>query len=365
MIARLSGGPIKVLVVDDSAVVREVFQSLLSKSEDMAVSVASDPIIAIGKIQRSRPDVIVLDLDLPRMDGLSFLRMLMKDDPIPVVVCSALAAGDADSALRALEDGAVDVVKKPRVGVRGFLEESATMLCDAIRGAAGARLSRRTLRPLAAKLTADLFFPQNRVLPRGGLEPLVAIGASTGGPDALQTILEALPPEAPAVAIVQHMPEGFTAAFAKRLNQTCRIAVREARHAERLQPGQAVIAPGGRHMRIHRTGNGYCVEVFDGPLVCRHRPSVDVLFESAAAAAADYGVGVILTGMGADGARGLAEMKRRGAATIAQDEATSVVFGMPNAAIAQGSVQDVVPLPRIASVLLNRVFGRPRPGDRA
>jgi two-component system chemotaxis response regulator CheB len=300
------------------------------------------------------------------MDGLSFLRMLMKDDPIPVVVCSALAAGDADSALRALEDGAVDVVKKPRVGVRGFLQESATMLCDAIRGAAGARLWRRTLRPPTAKLTADLFFPQNRdLLPRGGFEPLVAIGASTGGPDALQTILEALPPEAPAVAVVQHMPEGFTAAFAKRLNQTCRIAVREARHAERLEPGQAVIAPGGRHMRIHRTSNGYCVEVFDAPLVCRHRPSVDVLFESAAAAAADYGVGVILTGMGADGARGLGEMKRRGAATIAQDEATSVVFGMPNAAIAQGSVQDIVPLPRIASVLLNRAFGRPRVGDRS
>jgi len=351
---------IKVLVVDDSAVVREVLQTLLSKAEDMSVTVASDPIIAMSKMARSRPHVIVLDLELPRMDGFSFLRMLMKEDPIPVVVCSALAGSNADGALRALEDGAVDIVRKPRVGVREFLEESATLLCDAIRAAADARLSRRTLRPLAPKLTADLFFSARFELLPGEREPLVAMGASTGGPDALQVILEALPPEAPPIAVVQHMPEGFTAAFARRVNRTCRIEVSEARHGERLRRGLALIAPGGRHMRIVAAKEGYAVELFDAPLVCRHRPSVDVLFDSVAATAGSDAVGVILTGMGSDGAQGLLAMKRRGAATIAQDEATSVVFGMPSAAIAMGSVVDIVPLPRIASVLLNRAFKRPR-----
>jgi two-component system chemotaxis response regulator CheB len=295
------------------------------------------------------------------MDGLSFLRMLMKEDPIPVVVCSAMAAGNADAALRALEEGAVDLVRKPQIGVRGFLEESATILYDAIRAAAGARLWRRTTRP-APNLTADLTFPQRSEQRARGTEPLVAIGASTGGTDALQTILEALPPDAPPVAVVQHMPEGFTAAFARRLNQSCRVEVSEARQSERLRSGHALIAPGGKHMRLLRMGDGYSVDLFDAPLVSRHRPSVDILFESVATAAGGNGVGVILTGMGNDGARGLAEMRRKGAATIAQDEATSVVFGMPSAAIAEGAVQDVVPLPRIASVVLNRAFRRARAG---
>jgi two-component system chemotaxis response regulator CheB len=237
------------------------------------------------------------------------------------------------------------------------------MLSDAIRAAAGARLSRRSVRPLPARLTADLAFAQRRETKPQKNEPLVAIGASTGGPDALQVILEALPAEAPAVVIVQHMPEGFTAAFARRLNQTCRIEVKEAQHADSVRRGQAVIAPGGRHLRIHRGRDGYSAEVFDGPLVCRHRPSVDVLFESVAVAAGSRGVGVLLTGMGADGAAGLLEMKRRGAATMAQDETTSVVFGMPSAAIALGGAMDVVPLPRIASVILNRAFRRASAGE--
>ena len=357
------GGPIRVLVVDDSAVVREVLQNVLSRNEDLSVSVASDPIIAMSKMERSRPHVIVLDLEMPRMDGMSFLRMLMAQEPVPVVVCSAVASGDAEMALRALEEGAVDIVRKPRIGVRGFLEESATLLSDAIRAAAGARLSRRSVRPLPSRLTADLVFARRLGARPEQNEPLVAIGASTGGPDALQVILEALPAEAPAVVVVQHMPEGFTAAFAKRLDQTCRIAVKEARHADRVGRGQAFIAPGGRHLRVHRGRDGYSIEVFDGPLVCRHRPSVDVLFESVAAAAGSNGVGVLLTGMGADGAAGLLEMKRRGAATIAQDEATSVVFGMPSAAIALGGVADVVALPRIASVVLNRAFRSASTGE--
>jgi two-component system chemotaxis response regulator CheB len=350
---------IRVLVVDHSALVREVLQRLLSADGSFVVTVAADPLIAMRKIERERPDVIVLDLAMPRMDGFSFLRRLMATDPIPVVVCSAMA-GDAtsDAVFRALEEGAVDVVAKPQVGVRDFLEDSATVLRDAIRGAAKATVARRERRLALAATLANDAPPASRRFATGGGDSIVAMGASTGGTEALREILEALPTDAPGLVIVQHMPEGFTSAFARRLDGVCRIEVREARNGDIVRRGRALVAPGNRHTVLHRDGDEYVVEVVDGPLVSRHRPSVDALFRSFAEAAGDAAVGVILTGMGADGASGLLEMKQRGAATIAQDEATCVVFGMPKEAIARGAVDDVLPLPRIASALLHRAASR-------
>ncbi len=349
------GEPLNVLVVDDSAVVRQVMPAILSRDRALNVVVAADPFIAMQKMQRQRPDVIVLDLEMPRMDGLTFLRKIMREDPLPVIVCSALAARGTDTAFRALEEGAVEVVAKPRLGVKEFLEESAIILIDAIHAAAEA-----TLRPLrrahvqpAPRLSADAVLPAAR---KAGLrfttDKVIAIGASTGGTEALQTILEQMPVEAPGIVIVQHMPEVFTRAFAERLDKICPVEVKEAVSGDRVVAGRALIAPGNRHTVLRRSGAQYSVEVIDGPLVSRHRPSVDVLFRSAAQAAGINSVGAILTGMGSDGAEGLLEMKNAGAATIAQDERSCVVFGMPKEAIARGAVDEVVPLDRIADALL-------------
>ncbi|MBI4862623.1 MAG: chemotaxis-specific protein-glutamate methyltransferase CheB, partial [Candidatus Riflebacteria bacterium] len=279
---------IHVLVVDDSAVVRQVVSMMLSREPGVTVETASDCRIALDKIGRRRPDAILLDLDLPGMDGLSFLRKIMAEDPIPVVICSALAQEGTDHALRAMEAGAVEIVAKPKIGVSGFLKESAVLLVDAIRGAAGARL-RRPLRPplpVTPRLNADAVLPP----PQGhsspiGADRIVAIGASTGGPEALQEVLTALPRDCPSLVIVQHMPEPFTEAFARRLGTLCVIEVREARTGDWLQPGLALIARGNRHLIVNRVGNRYQVEVVDGPLVSRHRPSVDVLFRSIARSA--------------------------------------------------------------------------------
>jgi two-component system, chemotaxis family, protein-glutamate methylesterase/glutaminase len=354
--------PLRVLVVDDSATVRQALGGILSAGRGFSVTTAADPLIAMAKMKGARPDVIVTDLEMPRMDGLTFLRHVMARDPIPVLVCSALTGRGTEAAMLALERGAVDVVTKPRLGVKAFLEESAVTLCDAVRAAAGARLRLRArLEPVQAspRLTAGAVLAPastDRVLPT--TDKVVAVGASTGGTEALRVVLEALPPESPGFVIVQHMPEGFTRAFAQRLDHSCRIAVKEAADGDRVLEGRALIAPGNRHLLVRRSGGHYVVEVKDGPLVSRHRPSVDVLFRSVAEAAGANAVGVLMTGMGDDGADGLVEMKAAGAATIAQDEATSVVFGMPREAIERGGVDEVVGLDTIPARVLARARGR-------
>jgi two-component system chemotaxis response regulator CheB len=332
---------IRLLVVDDSAVMRQSMTSLCKRAGGIDVAVASDPLIAKTKIARERPDVVLLDIEMPRMDGLTFLRQIMSEDPLPVVVCSALAGRGTDVALRALEEGAVDVVQKPRISLHEFLTESNEMLIDTIRAAASARTRRRAALANRPPMPLPEPFLHLRPTVRRTSDKVVAIGASTGGTEALREILEALPPDAPGLVIVQHMPEVFTAAFARRLNETCRIEVKEAVDGDRVLDGRALIAPGNKHVVVRRDGAHYRVGVVDGPLVSRHRPSVDMLFQSVASAAGINAIGVILTGMGNDGASGLLDMRQAGAVTIAQDEASSVVFGMPGAAIAKGAAQTV------------------------
>jgi two-component system chemotaxis response regulator CheB len=355
---------LQVMVVDDSAVAREVMSRVLAR--EFTVTTASDPIIAMDKIGHARPDVILLDLEMPRMHGLTFLRLIRQESTIPVVVCSSLAGRGTDMALRALEQGAVDVVAKPQVGVREFLLEAEILLCETIRGAAQSR--GRETRIAGKTLTFPVVPPapslgRPRVAPaaRPAADPLIALGASTGGTEALRLILERLPPDAPPVVVVQHMPELFTAAFARRLDACCQVSVKEAAQGDDLAPGRVLIAPGNRHLIVRRQGRHYFVELSDGPLVSRHRPSVDVLFRSVAAAAGPSAVGALLTGMGDDGADGLLEMKRAGARTIAQDEATSVVFGMPKEAIARQAAEQVAPLGRIPYLLLAGAGTPPHP----
>ncbi|HWE42658.1 MAG TPA: chemotaxis response regulator protein-glutamate methylesterase [Gemmatimonadaceae bacterium] len=349
-----------VLVVDDSAVVREVMSLLLSPHRGFRVATASDPLIAMDKIRRSRPDVIVLDLEMPRMDGLTFLRHVMAfEEPIPVVVCSGLAQSGTEAALRALEEGAIEVIAKPQLGVRGFLEESATSLAEVVRGAARARVRRRRSAGEWPGAANGALVPLPRsIAPSTTTDKVVVIGASTGGTEALRVVLDAMPPDAPGIVVVQHMPAGFTTAFARRLNEVCRIEVTEAVDGHRVTEGRALIAPGNRHTEVERSGAHYIVRVSDGPAVSRHRPSVDVLFRSAARSAGRNATGVIMTGMGSDGAEGLLELRGAGGATIAQDEATCIVFGMPGAAVARGAVEDVVPLDSIAAAILSRTAGR-------
>jgi two-component system chemotaxis response regulator CheB len=346
-----------VLVVDDSAVMRQVMTTVLSREMGIHVDTAAHPLIAMGKMKQRRPDVIVLDIEMPHVDGLTFLQQIMADQPIPVLVCSALAKNGADTVLRALEYGAVDVIQKPAVGIQDFLYEQAVMMVDKVRGAAEARPRRRTAIPVSEKRhSADVVLPTipSRSTLSVTTDKVVAIGTSTGGTEALRVLLMALPLDCPGFVVVQHMPEVFTANFAERLNQLCAVDVREAKDGDRVRPGLVLIAPGNRHTMINRNGAQYVVRVVDGPLVARHRPSVDVLFRSVAQAAGANAVGVIMTGMGDDGAEGLLEMKRTGASTIAQDEQTCVVFGMPKVAIDRGAVDDVLPLQRIAHAILAR-----------
>ena len=352
-------GPIHVLVVDDSAVVRQVMTSLLSQEPDITVTTASDPIIAIEKMKKMLPDVILLDLELPRMDGITFLRKVMSETPIPVIVCSGLAEKGTEAALRALEEGAVEILSKPKLGVREFLYESAVILIDAVRAAANARIVQKgKLSPLIAqpKLTADAILPPiDRPTLTVTTDKVIAIGASTGGTEALRVVLEAMPVDVAGIVVVQHMPENFTRGFSQRLNDLCKIEVKEAENGDRVINGRALIAPGNRHTLLKRSGGHYTVEVVDGPLVTRHRPSVNVLFRSVAGAAGANAIGVIMTGMGDDGADGMLEMKNAGALTIAQDEASCVVFGMPREAILLGGVDDVVPLYRISDMVLRKL----------
>lgn len=366
---------IRVLVVDDSAVVRQTLEELLNSDPRVEVmGTAADPFIASDKIRRELPDVITLDVEMPRMDGLTFLQKLMSQHPIPVVICSSLTGGGSETALRALELGAVEIITKPRLGARTFLEESRVRLIDAVKAASVAKLSklRETIqvrRPPRArvprkkgmwipppKLTADAVLSgpstrDSRAMAQT-TERVVVVGASTGGTEAVRIFLEAMPLDAPGIVIVQHMPEHFTAAFAQRLDGLCRVSVKEARDGDSVIRGRALIAPGNRHTLIKRSGARYYVELKDGPLVCRHRPSVDVLFRSAARYAGKNAVGVIMTGMGDDGARGMKELKAAGAHTIVQDEKSSVVFGMPKEAIKLGVVDKVLSLNAIAAAVI-------------
>jgi two-component system chemotaxis response regulator CheB len=340
--------------VDDSAVVRQTLSQILSSDPAIEViGTASDPFVAAERIGEEVPDVITLDIEMPRMDGLTFLRKIMSQHPIPVVICSSLAEQGAQSTLKALEYGAVDIIAKPRLGSKQFLEESRTLLCEAVRAAAAARLRppgpARTVEP---KLTADAILPRATGAMLETTEKVVVIGASTGGTEALRSLLEAMPEDAPGTVIVQHMPEVFTRAFAERLDSLCRIVVKEAEPNDTVLRGRALIAPGNHHLLLKRSGARYYVDIKDGPLVSRHRPSVDVLFRSAARYAGSNAVGVIMTGMGDDGASGMLEMKQAGAVTVAQDEATSVVFGMPNEAIKRGAVDMILPLQAIAASIL-------------
>jgi two-component system chemotaxis response regulator CheB len=345
----------RVLVIDDSASVRQAMTAILSADPELEVTTASDPFVAARHIQHAVPDVITLDVEMPRMDGLTFLRKLMAQRPIPVVMCSSLVEDGSETLLQALEAGAVDVILKPRVGVVEHLSDAHVQIRETVKGAARARLSARPIREAPQrKLSADAVLPppSGNALSRT-TEMVVCVGASTGGTEALREVLEALPANAPAMVVVQHMPERFTRAFAQRLDSLCAVDVREASHGDTVMRGRVLIAPGGlRHTLLERHGARYVVAVREGPLVARHRPSVDVLFRSAARNAGANAVGVIMTGMGDDGARGLLEMKQAGARTIAQDEATSVVFGMPKEAIARGAADRVVPLGRIARELL-------------
>ncbi|MEW6659131.1 MAG: chemotaxis response regulator protein-glutamate methylesterase [Thermodesulfobacteriota bacterium] len=341
---------IKVLIVDDSALVRQTLTSILSADPQIEVmDTASDPFIAADKLRRRVPDVITLDVEMPRMDGLTFLQKIMSQNPLPVVICSSLVENKSETALQALEYGAVEIIQKPWIGTKRFLEESRVRICDAVKAAAMAKVRHIEERAkIEPKLTADavLHRPTNQAMMQT-TEKVVAVGASTGGTEALRFFLETFPPDAPGMVIVQHMPEHFTAAFARRLDGLCRLSVKEAENNDTVIRGRALIAPGNRHILLKRSGARYFVEIKDGPLVCRHRPSVDVLFRSAARYAGKNAVGVIMTGMGDDGARGMREMKEAGAATIAQDEKSCVVFGMPQEAIKLGGVDKVVSLENI------------------
>lgn len=346
---------IKVLIVDDSAVVRQTLSGILSSDPQIEVmAAAADPYIAAEKIRDELPDVITLDVEMPRMDGLTFLQKIMTQHPIPVVMCSSLTEERSETALKALEYGAVEIIQKPRLGIKQFIEESKVLICDVVKAASQARLRPLTRpRQVAPKLTADavLAKPTVKAMIRT-TEKVVVVGASTGGTEALRVLLEDMPLDSPGIVIVQHMPENFTRSFAARLDSLCRISVKEAENNDTVIPGRALIAPGNRHILLKRSGARYYVEIKDGPLVSRHRPSVDVLFRSAARYAGKNAVGVIMTGMGDDGAKGLREMKEAGAATIAQDEATCVVFGMPKEAIKQGAVDRILPLDAIAAMVV-------------
>ncbi|MBF0589361.1 MAG: chemotaxis response regulator protein-glutamate methylesterase [Magnetococcales bacterium] len=360
-------GKIRVLIVDDSAVVRQSLEKILNSDPNIeVVGNAPDPFVAAERIKQLVPDVITLDVEMPRMDGVTFLRKIMTQHPIPVVMCSTLTEKGSETALRSMEYGAVEIITKPKIGTKVFFEESRIRICDAVKAAAMANVKKisptRTRRAAGGttpkvqpKLTADAVIakPTARSMAMAQTtEKICVVGASTGGTEALRVFLEALPENAPGIAIVQHMPEQFTRAFAERLNGICRMTIKEAENNDSIIRGRALIAPGSHHMLLKRSGARYFVEIKEGPLVSRHRPSVDVLFRSAARYAGKNAVGIIMTGMGDDGARGMKEMKDAGATNIAQDEASCIVFGMPNEAIKHGGVDIIKPLDKLASEML-------------
>ena len=339
---------IKVLVVDDSALIRAVMKEIINRERDLeCVGVAPDPLVAREMIKSLNPDVLTLDVEMPKMDGLDFLERLMRLRPMPVLMVSTLTELGSDITFRALELGAVDFVSKPKLDIARGMEEYAIQITDKIRAAAQAQVGKASAVTSKEKYSADAILPtvSGRFV---STEKLIVIGASTGGTEAIKEILTKLPADAPGVLVTQHMPEHFTKSFADRLDTLCRISVKEAEHNERILPGHAYIAPGHSHLLLKRSGTNYMTQLDQGELVNRHRPSVDVLFRSAANAAGSNALGIILTGMGKDGVQGLLELKKAGAHTIAQDEASCVVFGMPKEAIAAGGVREVLPLQDIA-----------------
>jgi two-component system chemotaxis response regulator CheB len=339
---------IKVLVIDDSALIRSVLRDIINQESDMVcVGVAPDPFVAREMIKTLHPNVLTLDVEMPKMDGLDFLERLMRLRPIPVVMVSSLTGTGSDVAFRALELGAIDYVTKPKLDIARGMEEYAITITDKLRAAAQANVKKSPETSIEAKLSADAVLP-SIVWRFSSTEKIVVIGASTGGTEALKEILLDLPADAPGVLIAQHMPENFTKSFAQRMDGLCKITVKEAEDNERILPGHAYIAPGNMHLMLKRNGARYAISLNQGALVNRHRPSVDVLFRSAANVAGSNALGIILTGMGKDGAQGMLEMKQAGAHTIAQNEASCVVFGMPKEAIALGGVDEVLPLKDIA-----------------
>lgn len=345
----------KVMVVDDSALVRQTLEAVINSDPELEViATASDPYVAAKRLQTQVPDVITLDVEMPRMDGITFLQKIMSQHPIPVVMCSSLTEKGSETSFKALELGAIEIINKPTLGTKQFLEESKILICDIIKAAAISK-KRGTSKVLpkkevAPKLTADAVIAKStsKAMVKT-TDKVLIVGASTGGTEALKSFLEVLPADAPGIVIVQHMPEKFTTAFANRLNTICAINVKEAADNDTVMRGRALIAPGNKHTLLKRSGARYYVEVKDGPLVSRHRPSVDVLFRSAARYAGKNAVGIIMTGMGDDGAKGMLEMKEAGSYNIAQDEASCVVFGMPNEAIKLGGVDKILPLDQIAA----------------
>jgi two-component system chemotaxis response regulator CheB len=348
----MGNNKIKVLVVDDSALIRNVMKEIIDREKDMVcVGAAPDPIAAREMIKSLNPDVLTLDVEMPKMDGLDFLERLMRLRPMPVVMVSTLTERGSDITFRALELGAVDFVSKPKMDIARGMEEYAAEITDKIRAAAQAHVrARKNVAPMVVqeKLSADAILPSSAPGRFASTEKLIIIGASTGGTEAIKEVLTRLPADVPGILVTQHMPENFTKSFADRLNSLCKISVKEAEHNERILPGHAYIAPGHSHLLLKRSGANYMTELSQGPPVNRHRPSVDVLFRSAANVAGANAMGIILTGMGKDGAQGMLEMKQAGSFTIAQDEATCVVFGMPREAIAMGGAAEVLPLQNVA-----------------
>ena len=351
---------VKAIIVDDSAVVRKHLAEMLEKGGIEVIATAGDPLFAWPKMEARWPDVVVLDVEMPRMDGISFLRKIMAERPTPVVMCSTLTEAGCETTMQALGAGAVSFITKPKLGLKSFLEDRSNGLVEAVKAAAQANLKALPRRSAAAP--ASPASKQAPVSPSRAMaettDRVLAIGLSTGGVQSIEVVLRALPRTMPGIVIVQHMPEKFTAAFAARLNSLCELDVKEAQDGDRVINGRVLIAPGGRHMQLKRSGAQYVVEVRDGPLVNHHRPSVDVLFRSVAACAGANAAGVIMTGMGDDGARGLLEMRQAGALTAAQDEATSVVYGMPKAAVQNKATDTLLPLDGIATWLQQTTAAR-------
>jgi two-component system, chemotaxis family, protein-glutamate methylesterase/glutaminase len=348
---------IKILIVDDSAVVRQVLTGLLDGVSGIKViGAAPDPIFALKRMEAEWPDVIVLDIEMPRMDGVTFLKKLMAEHPVPVVICSTLTEKGAEVTMQAMSAGAVDIITKPKVNLRNFLQESKSGIIDVIKAAAQSRpkkIKSTIAAPNRVASGTDNLFGASSLKPMAQTtDRVIVIGTSTGGTQALEYLFTQLPRTAPAIVVVQHMPEHFTAAFAKRLDGICQVTIKEAVHNDRALPGVVLIAPGGKHMLLQRDGAQYRVDVKDGPLVSRHRPSVDVLFRSSAQSAGANAVGIILTGMGDDGARGMKEMHDAGALTIAQDEASCVVYGMPKEAVKLDAVDGILPLSDIPQLIM-------------
>lgn len=348
---------IKVLIVDDSAVVRQTLTNILTDFKDiLIIGTANDPYVAVEIMKKEAPDVIILDIEMPRMDGLTFLHKLMTQHPLPVIICSSLAEEGSMTALKALEFGAIEIITKPKIGTKDFLQESKVRIYDAIRSAI---LSKGKIeKKILPRISVDEVVPKfHKLATIETTDKVIAVGASTGGTEAIRVFLEGLPIDIPGVVIVQHMPEGFTKAFAKRLDGLCRIKVKEAEDGETVLKGTAYIAPGNRHMMLKRSGAKYYLEIKDGPLVNRHKPSVDVLFRTVAQYAGKNAIAFLLTGMGDDGARGLLEIKEAGGYTICQDEETSIVFGMPKEAIKLGAAIKILPLQEMAKEAIRLVKG--------